>query len=226
MVVLTVSKICMSYQITSPHHHGNSMPFSPTSSYHGLILLIYNDIPDPRASGSSYLISAAARSIFFSASKSQNTQLIAAAAAAALQLFNEILTRGDYQSKVEQDLINHRPDLIRLASAVTAFKPMDMQQVADFVNHWQQQLLDQLYDERAVLKQIPDWPAVKWEALWEAAVMYSQLTDLQEQCFAAAAAAAAGSSSSLSGLRNCITSAQQAAAGINWRCKRDLLSAL
>lgn len=127
-------------------------------------------------------------------------------AASFLQLFNEILTRGSYQSKVEEDLINHRSDLTKLAAAVAAFKPTDMQQVVDFVRNWQQLLLDQLYDERAVLKQIPDWPAVKWEAMWEAAVMYNQLSDLQDQCLAAAgaaatAAAAPGSSSSVAAVK-------------------------
>lgn len=68
-------------------------------------------------------------------------------------------------------------------------------------------MLDRLYDETAVLKCIADWPAAKWEALWEGAVMHKQLTSLQQQCgdcaaqqasviaaTAAAAAAAAGSS--------------------------------
>jgi len=32
------------------------------------------------------------------------------------------------------------------------------------------------------LKHIPDWPAAKWEAMWEGAVMYRQLQELQQQC--------------------------------------------
>jgi hypothetical protein len=57
-----------------------------------------------------------------------------------------------------------------------------MEQLVQFVSQHQQQLLDQLYDERAVLKQIADWPAAKWEAMWEAVVVYGQMLELQQMC--------------------------------------------
>jgi hypothetical protein len=57
-----------------------------------------------------------------------------------------------------------------------------MEQMVEFVSQHQQQLLDQLYDERAVLKQIADWPAAKWEAMWEGVVVYGQMLELQQMC--------------------------------------------
>eukprot|EP00775_Hariotina_reticulata_P002742 gene2742-3037_t len=115
-------------------------------------------------------------------------------------LFDQILSRGSYRSKVDADLAAHRSNLVKLAYSVTAFKPADMPAVVQFVNHHQRSLLDLLYDERAVLKHVPDWPAAKWEAMWEAVVVYRQMHDMQRQCrelqCATAAAAGTGSSSS------------------------------
>jgi hypothetical protein len=98
------------------------------------------------------------------------------------QLFNQILSRGSYQVKVESDLQQHRPALEALAASVAAFTPDNMEQMVEFVSQHQQQLLDQLYDERAVLKQIGDWPAAKWEAMWEGVVVYGQMLELQQMC--------------------------------------------
>jgi hypothetical protein len=98
------------------------------------------------------------------------------------QLFNQILSRGSYQVKVESDLQQHKAALEALAASVAAFKPDSMEQLVEFVSQHQQQLLDQLYDERAVLKQIGDWPAAKWEAMWEGVVVYGQMLELQQMC--------------------------------------------
>lgn len=126
-----------------------------------------------------------------------------------LQLFNQILRRGSYACKVDADLAKHRADLTKLAAAVASFKPTSMQQMVDFVCHQQQQLLDQLYDERAVLKQIPDWPAAKWEAMWEAAVVHGQMMDLQQQCLQHLCIPASSGNTSSSSLAEAVAAAQK-----------------
>jgi hypothetical protein len=97
------------------------------------------------------------------------------------------MSKGSYVSKVQSDLAEYGPALDKLAAAVAAFQPADMQAVMLFVSQAQQQVLDHLYDETAVLKCIADWPGAKWEALWEGAVTHRQLTELQEQCDACSA---------------------------------------
>jgi hypothetical protein len=100
----------------------------------------------------------------------------------AAQLFSQIMSKGSYVSKVQADVAEYGPALDKLAAAVAAFQPSDMQSVIMFVRQAQVQVLDSLYDETAVLKCIADWPAAKWEALWESAVVYKHLTSLQQQC--------------------------------------------
>ncbi|WIA08103.1 hypothetical protein OEZ85_007565 [Tetradesmus obliquus] len=116
----------------------------------------------------------------------------------ATQLFNQILSRGSYQLKVEADLQQHRIALEALAASIAAFKPSSMTQLVEFVSNAQQQLLDQLYDERAVLKHIADWPAAKWEAMWEAVVVYGQMLELQQMCLRHQALAGSSSSKATS----------------------------
>jgi hypothetical protein len=125
------------------------------------------------------------------------------------QLFNQILSRGSYQVKVESDLQQHRAALEALAASITAFKPSSMQQLVEFVSQHQQQLLDQLYDERAVLKQIADWPAAKWEAMWEAVVVYGQMLELQQMCMKHQAPLLSASSSSKLSLAEAAAAAQK-----------------
>jgi hypothetical protein len=100
----------------------------------------------------------------------------------AAQLFSQIMSKGSYVSKVQSDLAEYGPALDKLAATVAAFQPVDMDAVMCFVHQAQKQVLDLLYDETAVLKCITDWPAAKWEALWEASVMHKQLTALRLQC--------------------------------------------
>jgi hypothetical protein len=92
------------------------------------------------------------------------------------------MSKGSYVSKVQSDLAEYGPALDKLAATVAAFQPADMDAVMCFVRQAQKQVLDLLYDETAVLKCIADWPAAKWEALWEASVMHKQLAALQQQC--------------------------------------------
>jgi hypothetical protein len=100
----------------------------------------------------------------------------------AAQLFSQIMNKGSYVTKVQADLAEYGPALDKLAAAVAAFQPSDMQSVIMFVRQAQVQVLDVLYDETAVLKCITDWPAAKWEALWESAVVFKHLAALQQQC--------------------------------------------
>jgi hypothetical protein len=108
--------------------------------------------------------------------------------AQAAAMFQDIMHKGGYQSKVQADLDAHAPALAQLAATIAAFKPADMAEVCSFATRVQREQLDQLYDERAVLKRVPEWESVaaKWEALWEACVLHEQLTCLAQTCQAVA----------------------------------------
>lgn len=112
------------------------------------------------------------------------------------KLFSQIMSKGSYATQVQSDVAAYGPALDKLAAAVAAFSPPDMDAVTAFVRQAQQQVLDQLYDETAVLKCIADWPAPKWDALWEATVMHKQLVGLQLQCTSCAEKQLAAASTS------------------------------
>jgi hypothetical protein len=86
------------------------------------------------------------------------------------EIFREIMSKGGYKGKVEADLVKHGPTVEVLAAAVAAFQPRSMEDVMTFVKGGEE-VLGQLYDERAVLKEV-EWPEAKWDALREAAGLH------------------------------------------------------
>jgi hypothetical protein len=85
-------------------------------------------------------------------------------------MFNQILAKGSYQTKVQHDVVTFGPAVEALGDKVKDFGAATMEEVLEFVSAGEA-VLSQLYDECAVLRRVA-WPEAKWDALKEAAFLH------------------------------------------------------
>ncbi|KAL5211761.1 hypothetical protein ABZP36_022608 [Zizania latifolia] len=86
----------------------------------------------------------------------------------------EMTKRSAYFRQIEEDVGNHAKAILELKDAIASFQSKDMDELAKFHQHVEQQLAS-LADETQVLARFESFPSKKLETLRMAAALYSKL---------------------------------------------------